>query len=289
MTVAATIATAPLVAFHFGTVPLAGLAANLIALPAVAPAMWLGMLKAALGLVGAALPLADALAEALGPLTRPPLAYLERTAERCADLPGGQLALPLRSPVAVAGRVRGDGSGPVVAGPLGWRRGRAWKGVLSGARRGPRGGGARGCVAAGASVTAARRRPLPRPPCSCSSPRLGSAHPRRRASSRCGSSTWARATPRLSSIRTAPPCSSTADLRRAASRGCCGAPVCGASPWSWPRTPRVITTAGWRTCWLASRRPARSTAATATAIPASTRLRAEASARAFDGGRDSRR
>ena len=53
LTVAATLATAPLVAHHFGSVPLAGLPANLLALPAVAPAMWLGMLKAALGQLAA--------------------------------------------------------------------------------------------------------------------------------------------------------------------------------------------------------------------------------------------
>jgi competence protein ComEC len=101
ITVAATLATAPLVSFHFGAVPVAGLIANLLALPAVAPAMWLGMVKVALGLVAAAVPPAGGLAEPLGPLTRLPLAYLERLAERCADLPGGRLVLPLDSPVSV--------------------------------------------------------------------------------------------------------------------------------------------------------------------------------------------
>ena len=47
------------------------------------------------------MPPADGLAELLGPLTRLPLAYLEQLAERCADLPGGRLALPLDSPVSV--------------------------------------------------------------------------------------------------------------------------------------------------------------------------------------------
>ena len=101
ITVAATLATAPLVAFHFGSVPLAGLVANLLALPAVAPAMWLGMLKAALGLLAAPFPPAGALAALLGPPARLPLAYLERLAERCADLPGGRLELPLQSPAAL--------------------------------------------------------------------------------------------------------------------------------------------------------------------------------------------
>ena len=101
ITVAATLATAPLVSFHFGAVPVAGLIANLLALPAVAPAMWLGMVKVALGLVAAVVPPADRLAGLLGPPTRVPLAYLEDLAERCADLPGGRLALPLNSPVSV--------------------------------------------------------------------------------------------------------------------------------------------------------------------------------------------
>lgn len=51
MTIAATIATAPLIAFHFEAVSLLSLPANLLALPAVAPAMWLGMLSAAAGQV----------------------------------------------------------------------------------------------------------------------------------------------------------------------------------------------------------------------------------------------
>jgi competence protein ComEC len=49
VTVAATLATAPLMAHHFEAVSIAALPANLLALPAVAPVMWLGMLAAALG------------------------------------------------------------------------------------------------------------------------------------------------------------------------------------------------------------------------------------------------
>jgi competence protein ComEC len=101
ITVAATLATAPLLAHHFDSVPLGGLPANLLALPAVAPAMWLGMVKAGLGQVAAVVPPADALAEMLGPLTRLPVAYLTAVAERFADLPGGQVALPLQAPGAV--------------------------------------------------------------------------------------------------------------------------------------------------------------------------------------------
>jgi competence protein ComEC len=51
MTVAATVATAPLIAFHFEEVSTTTLFANLLALPAVAPAMWLGMLAATAGQV----------------------------------------------------------------------------------------------------------------------------------------------------------------------------------------------------------------------------------------------
>jgi competence protein ComEC len=51
LTIAATLATAPLIAFHFGTLSTTTLLANLLALPAVAPAMWLGMLAAAAGQV----------------------------------------------------------------------------------------------------------------------------------------------------------------------------------------------------------------------------------------------
>jgi competence protein ComEC len=48
VTVAATLATAPLIAFHFETVSTTTLVANVLALPAVAPAMWLGMCSAGL-------------------------------------------------------------------------------------------------------------------------------------------------------------------------------------------------------------------------------------------------
>jgi competence protein ComEC len=51
VTVSATLATAPLIAHHFGEVSTTTLLANLLVLPAVAPAMWLGMLTAAGGQV----------------------------------------------------------------------------------------------------------------------------------------------------------------------------------------------------------------------------------------------
>jgi competence protein ComEC len=101
ITLAATLATAPLLAHHFDAVPVAGLPANLLALPAVAPAMWLGMVKAGLGLLAPLLPPLDWLAAALGPLTRLPVAYINRLAELFAQLPGGQVSLPLPSRAGV--------------------------------------------------------------------------------------------------------------------------------------------------------------------------------------------
>jgi len=51
VTIAATLATAPLFAHHFGAVSVASLPANLLALPAVPPMMWLGMLASIVGQV----------------------------------------------------------------------------------------------------------------------------------------------------------------------------------------------------------------------------------------------
>ena len=51
LTIAATVATAPLMAHHFDAFPITSLPANLLALPAVAPVMWLGMAAGAAGQV----------------------------------------------------------------------------------------------------------------------------------------------------------------------------------------------------------------------------------------------
>lgn len=51
VTLAATLATAPLIIFHFEQLPAGTLAANLAAMPAVAPSMWLGMIAVAAGQV----------------------------------------------------------------------------------------------------------------------------------------------------------------------------------------------------------------------------------------------
>ena len=78
MTVAATLATAPLIAFHFETFSTTTLVANVLALPAVAPAMWLGMCSAALAQLPG-VPLAP-----LNGLDALLLAYVAQVAEWCA-------------------------------------------------------------------------------------------------------------------------------------------------------------------------------------------------------------
>jgi competence protein ComEC len=77
MTIAATLATAPLIAFHFEAISTTTLLANLLALPAVAPAMWLGMASAAAG------QLPGFPVEALNAANAPLLAYIAQVAAWC--------------------------------------------------------------------------------------------------------------------------------------------------------------------------------------------------------------
>lgn len=77
LTTAANLATAPLVAFHFGELSTVGLLSNLLALPAVAPAMWLEMLAALVSQVPGA-PVA-----AVNALGAPLLAYVAQVAAWC--------------------------------------------------------------------------------------------------------------------------------------------------------------------------------------------------------------
>lgn len=105
VTAAATVSTAPLLAHHFGAVPAAGLAANLVALPLVAPIMWLGMVRAALGqAAGLGGPLAAACGAAnaaVGAALEPLTAALVSVAQAFAQLPGGGIALPMGSRASV--------------------------------------------------------------------------------------------------------------------------------------------------------------------------------------------
>ncbi len=77
VTVAATLATAPLIAFHFGELSTVSLLANLLALPAVAPAMWLGMLSS----IGAQVPGFPAAIP--NGIAAPLLAYIAQVAAWC--------------------------------------------------------------------------------------------------------------------------------------------------------------------------------------------------------------
>jgi len=99
LTVAATVATAPLVAHHFGTVSLASVPANVAALPLIAPIMWLGMLR---GLLGQASGPFAVLNDLLGHLLAPLLSAFERLAALFADAPGSTLTAPLDDPLDVA-------------------------------------------------------------------------------------------------------------------------------------------------------------------------------------------
>jgi competence protein ComEC len=97
VTVAATLATAPLIAFHFETLSTTTLVANVLALPAVAPAMWLGMCSAALAQLPG-VPLAP-----LNGLDAVLLAYVAQVAEWCAAPKWAELEVHL------------DGAGLVIA------------------------------------------------------------------------------------------------------------------------------------------------------------------------------
>jgi competence protein ComEC len=96
VTLAATLGTAPLMAAHFGRVSLASLPANLLAAPAVAPVMWLGMLAAAAAQVD------PSLAEPFTALAAPLLALITTIAHAAASAPLAVLPLHLASPGAIA-------------------------------------------------------------------------------------------------------------------------------------------------------------------------------------------
>ena len=96
ITIAATAGTAPLMALHFESLSLASLPANLLAAPAVAPIMWLGMLSAAAAQVS------PALAAPLNALDGPLLAYLTGVARTAAQVPYASVPVRLGSPAALA-------------------------------------------------------------------------------------------------------------------------------------------------------------------------------------------
>jgi competence protein ComEC len=96
LTTAATLGTAPLLAFHFERVSLVSLPANLLAVAAVAPAMWLGMLAVAVGAI------APPLAAVPNALAAYPLAYLGWLAGVAAAVPHASAPVEIGSPAALA-------------------------------------------------------------------------------------------------------------------------------------------------------------------------------------------
>jgi competence protein ComEC len=96
LTLAATLATAPLMAFHFERASLAALPANLAALPAVAPVMWLGMLSA----VAAQLAIEPAIL--LNAVNGFCLAHVAAIARFGAELPGAAIDVRIGSARALA-------------------------------------------------------------------------------------------------------------------------------------------------------------------------------------------
>jgi competence protein ComEC len=96
ITVAATAATAPLMALHFEQVSLASLPANLLAAAVVAPIMWLGMAGIAVA------QLSPELAAPLNVLCAPLLGYLEWVAHAAATAPLAAVPVRLGGPVGLA-------------------------------------------------------------------------------------------------------------------------------------------------------------------------------------------
>jgi competence protein ComEC len=115
ITTAATVGTAPLMAFHFEQVSLAALPANLLAAAAIAPVMWLGMLAAT------AAQLAPALAIPFNAVNAPLLVFVQWVADTMAAAPAAVLPVRLSSPAALAAAYAALAAG-VVALRAGWRR-----------------------------------------------------------------------------------------------------------------------------------------------------------------------
>ncbi|MFN8217467.1 MAG: ComEC/Rec2 family competence protein [Solirubrobacterales bacterium] len=146
VTVAATLATAPLIAFHFEQLSTTSLAANVLALPAVAPAMWLGMLSAAAAQIPV-VPLAP-----LNGLDALLLAYIAQVASWCAAPGWAELHVHLGVGGLLAAYA-GLAAALVAAGRLARRR--RLSAARGEARRRQAGNGARAAAAAVPMVAAA--------------------------------------------------------------------------------------------------------------------------------------
>jgi competence protein ComEC len=99
-TLSATLATSPLLAHEFGAVSIAALPANLVAFPAVAPIMWIGMGEAALEQLGG--PLAHALEVVGAPVSALALRWVAGVATRFADPSWAQAQIRLSWPAVAA-------------------------------------------------------------------------------------------------------------------------------------------------------------------------------------------
>ena len=97
LTIAATLATAPLMSLHFGRVSLISLPANVAALPAIAPVMWIGMLASA------AAQISTAPAVLLNAVNGYLLGYVASIARWSAAAPGAVWDIRLGSAAALAG------------------------------------------------------------------------------------------------------------------------------------------------------------------------------------------
>jgi competence protein ComEC len=95
LTVAATLATAPLLAFHFERLSVVSLLANLLALPVVAPIMWIGTLA------GASAQVSTDVAALLNALNGFCLAYLAALAGWSAHVPGAVVSIEISSPLGL--------------------------------------------------------------------------------------------------------------------------------------------------------------------------------------------
>jgi competence protein ComEC len=129
VTIAATLATAPLIAYHFETLSTTTLVANLLAMPAVAPAMWLGMCSAGLAQLPG-LPL-----QPLNGLTALLLAYIAQVAEWSAAPGWAEVHVHLGGPGLVASYL-GLGAAVLLCLALGrfrWRPPLPWRSLMAAA------------------------------------------------------------------------------------------------------------------------------------------------------------
>src|SRR3954451_22049523 len=92
VTLAATIVTAPLLAFHFERLSIVSVPATLLAAPAVAPIVWLGTRAAALGQLGAP---GLSVASIVQALAACPLGFVGWVAHVAAGAPHASIGLAL--------------------------------------------------------------------------------------------------------------------------------------------------------------------------------------------------